>query len=91
MTDLPGITSTTRTLIADSERARSLARLEIWLTFTPGAGRISKRVTTGPGLHGDDFHLDAEILELELDQARHRLERFRRIRRLARPADRRAA
>ena len=49
MTDLPGITSTTRTLIADSERARSLERPVIWLTFTPGAGRISKRVTTGPG------------------------------------------
>ena len=49
ITDLPGMTSTTRTLIADSARARSLARLEIWLTLTPGAGRISKRVTTGPG------------------------------------------
>jgi len=35
---LPGITSTTRTEMADRERARSLARLEIWLTFTPGAG-----------------------------------------------------
>ena len=49
MTDLPGMTSTTRTLMAESERARSLARPVIWLTFTPGAGRISKRVTTGPG------------------------------------------
>jgi hypothetical protein len=49
MTDLPGITSTTRTLIADSERARSFASALIWLTLTPGAGRISKRVTTGPG------------------------------------------
>ena len=29
MTDLPGMTSTTRTLIADSERARSLERPEI--------------------------------------------------------------
>ena len=43
------MTSTTRTLIADSARARSLARLLIWLTFTPGAGRNSKRVMTGPG------------------------------------------
>ena len=41
--------STTRTLIADSARARSLARLLIWLTLTPGAGRNSKRVITGPG------------------------------------------
>ena len=49
ITDLPGITSTTRTEIADSARARSLARPEIWLAFVPGAGCSSKRVTTGPG------------------------------------------
>ena len=48
-TDFPGMISTTRTLIADRARARSLARLLIWLTLTPGAGRSSKRVTTGPG------------------------------------------
>ncbi len=47
--DLPGMTSTTRTLTTDSERARSLARLTIWLTFTPGAGSSSNRVITGPG------------------------------------------
>ena len=39
----------TGTLIADSARARSFARLLIWLTFTPGASRSSKRVITGPG------------------------------------------
>ena len=49
MTVLPGITSTTRTLITDSARARSLASAVIWLALTPGAGRSSKRVTTGPG------------------------------------------
>ncbi len=49
MTDLPGITSTTRTLMVDSARARSFDSAVIWLAFTPGAGRISKRVTTGPG------------------------------------------
>ena len=49
ITDLPGMTSTTRTLTADRARARSLERLLIWLALTPGAGRISKRVTTGPG------------------------------------------
>ncbi|MNV91210.1 hypothetical protein D3C71_1856790 [compost metagenome] len=38
---LPGITSTTRTLVTARERARSLARLEIRLTFTPAAGWIS--------------------------------------------------
>ena len=77
--DLPGMTSTTRTLIADSARARSFARLEIWLTLTPGAGRSSKRVMTGPGMHLDDLGLDAEIAQLELDQPRHRFERFGRI------------
>ncbi|MCY1425591.1 hypothetical protein D9M71_413820 [compost metagenome] len=35
---LPGITSTTRTLITARERARSFARLEMRLTFTPAAG-----------------------------------------------------
>ena len=49
-TDLPGITSTTRTLRTARERARSFARLEILLTLTPGAGLISNRVITGPGL-----------------------------------------
>ena len=49
MTLLPGMTSTTRTLRTESARARSLARAVIWLALTPGAGRSSKRVTTGPG------------------------------------------
>ena len=49
MTDLPGITSTTRTLIVDRERARSLARFVIRLALSPGAGSSSKRVITGPG------------------------------------------
>ena len=48
-TDLPGMISTTRTLMADSARARSFDRLLIWLTLTPGAGRNSNRVITGPG------------------------------------------
>ena len=48
--DLPGITSTTRTLIADRARAMSFARLLTWLTFTPGPRSSSKRVITGPGL-----------------------------------------
>ncbi len=47
--DLPGITSTTRTLTTDNDRAMSLDRFDIWLTFTPGAGSSSKRVMTGPG------------------------------------------
>src|SRR5690606_18427504 len=38
---LPGITSTTRTLVTARERARSLARLAMRLTLTPAAGWIS--------------------------------------------------
>ena len=49
MTDFPGITSTTRTLIADNERAKSFDKLEILLTLTPGANSNSNRVITGPG------------------------------------------
>ncbi len=48
-TDLPGITSTTRTALTDRPRAMSLSSDEIWLTLMPGAGSISKRVITGPG------------------------------------------
>ncbi len=49
ITDLPGITSTTRTLIADNARAKSFDKFEILLTFTPGAKSSSNRVITGPG------------------------------------------
>ncbi len=49
MTDLPGMTSTTRTATMAIERARSFARFDILLAFTPGAGWISNRVITGPG------------------------------------------
>ena len=37
ITDLPGITSTTRTLMVDSERARSFESPLTLLTFRPGA------------------------------------------------------
>ena len=46
---LPGMVSTTRSEITDSDRARSLARFTIWAPFTPVAGSISYRVMTGPG------------------------------------------
>ena len=49
ITDLPGITSTTRTEMADIARARSFESPVILLTFTPGAKSSSKRVITGPG------------------------------------------
>ena len=41
MVCLPGMASTTRMLITDRVRARSFARLTIWLPFTPTAGSIS--------------------------------------------------
>ena len=76
---MPGMTSTTRTLTVASERARSFARLLIWLLFTPARRPQLEARDDGTRVHRDDLGLDAEILELELDQARHRLERFGRI------------
>ena len=75
-TDLPGITSTIRTLMTASDRARSFTRPLIRLTFRPGAGWISNRVTTGPGQHRDHFGLDAEVLQLQFEQPRHAFERL---------------
>ena len=54
----------------------SLSSELIWLPLTPGAGSISKRVITGPGIDADHLHLDAEVLELELDLARQRFQRL---------------
>ena len=47
--DLPSMTSTTLTLLTDSDLAISWAIFVILLAFVPGAGWISNRVTTGPG------------------------------------------
>ena len=47
--DLPSITSTTLTLLTESDLAMSWAIPVILLAFVPGAGWISNRVTTGPG------------------------------------------
>ena len=46
---LPGIFSTTRRLMTDSERARSRCRAVICEALMPAAGSISNRVMTGPG------------------------------------------
>ena len=48
-TDLPSITSTTLTELTDNDLAISWAMFVILLALVPGAGCISKRVTTGPG------------------------------------------
>src|SRR2546426_3013964 len=48
-TDLPGNGATMRRLVALSARARSLSRLTMRATFTPGAGSNSYIVTIGPG------------------------------------------
>ncbi len=45
---LPGIGATMRTLEAASRRAMLSARVVILESFTPGAGRISNIVMTGP-------------------------------------------
>ncbi|EKE01293.1 MAG: hypothetical protein ACD_21C00170G0001 [uncultured bacterium] len=49
ITDLPGIISTTRTLITDNDRAKSLAKLVMRLALVPAASCNSNLVTTGPG------------------------------------------
>ena len=76
MTVLPGMTSTTRTLM-HRQRAREvlgergdLARLH--------AGRRPQLEARDDRarLHGHDLDFDAEVLELHLDQPRHRLERL---------------
>ncbi len=47
---VPGMGAWMRTAMALSASARSSLRLAIRLTFTPGAGRTSNMVTTGPGV-----------------------------------------
>ncbi len=75
-TDLPGMTSTIRTLMTASDRARSFTRPLMRLTLSPGAGWISNRVTTGPGQHRNHFGVDAEVLQLQFEQPRHAFERL---------------
>ena len=83
-TDLPGMISTTRTLIADSARARSLDRLLIWLTLTPGRRAQLEARDHRAGLHRHHLGLDAEVAQLQLHQPRHGLERLVGIGLLAR-------
>ncbi len=78
-TDLPGIISTTRTLMADSARARSLARCADLADFHAGRGTQFEAGDDRARLHRHDLHFDAEIAQLELHQARHRLQRLVRI------------
>ena len=63
MEDLPRITSNTRMLSTASERARSVARLEMRDALTPAAGSNSKRVTTGPVLYPVGMHGNTKITE----------------------------
>ena len=89
--DLPGMTSTTRTLIADSARARSLARLRDLADLDARRRPQLEARDDRARVHLDDLDLDAEIAQLELDQPRHRLERLGGIAALPRAAARRAA
>ena len=59
--DLPGMTSTTRTLIADSARARSLARFEICADLDARCRAQLEARDHRAGMHLDDFDFDAEI------------------------------
>jgi hypothetical protein len=48
ITFLPGITSTTLTLVTDKALAKSFDKLVIFPALTPASGSNSKRVITGP-------------------------------------------
>ena len=48
ITFLPGITSTTLTVVTDKALAKSFAKLVIFPALTPASGSNSKRVITGP-------------------------------------------
>ena len=78
------MTSTTRTLMADSARARSLARCVICADLDARRGPQLEPRDHRTRVHRDDLGLDAEIPQLQLDQARHRLERLGRVAALAR-------
>ena len=73
---LPGMVSTTRMLITDSARARSLTRLMIWLPFHADCRLDLVTGDDGTRIGRDHFHLDAEVEQLFLDQARSEFERF---------------
>ena len=73
------MTSTTRTLMADSARARSLASAVIWLDLDArGRAQLEAR-DHRPGVHRDHLDLHAEVAQLELHQPRHGLERLGRV------------
>jgi len=76
MTDLPGITSTTRTLDADRARARSLANARDLAGLDAGSRAHFEARDDRAGVNGDDFDIDSEILQFQFDQAGHRLERL---------------
>ncbi len=62
------------------ERAGQVLREIADLAALHAGGRLELESSNDRSrVHGDDFRLDPEIVELELDQARHRLERVRRV------------
>ena len=75
-TDLPGITSTMRTLMTASDRARSLTRPLIRLTFETGRRLNFEARDDRTRQHRHHFGLDAEVLQLQFEQPRHTFERL---------------
>ncbi len=69
---------------AESARARSLASARDLARLDARRRPQLEARDHRTRLHRDHLDLDAEVLELQFDQARHRLERLRRIQRLAR-------
>ena len=90
ITVLPGITSTTRTLITDRPRAMSLSRLDTGLPDARRRLHLEARDHRA-GIGADHLRVDAEILELEFDLARQHFEGFLGITRHLLLALRRAA
>ena len=62
------------------ERPREILREAADLAALDAGGGLQLEARDdGSRVHGDDFGLDAEIVELELDEPRHRLERLGRV------------
>ena len=67
------------------ERTRQVLReIADLAAFDAGRGLQLEACHDGPGMHGDHFRLYAKIAELDLDEARHRLQRLGRVPALSR-------
>ncbi len=78
-TDLPGMISTTRTLIDDKRARQILGKIADLADLDAGRRAQLKTRDDGTWLHGDDLGFDAEVAQLDFDEPRHRLERIGRV------------